>query len=36
LKDMGVCCMGYRWIKQHGGYRCTGGAHFVSDAQLGM
>ncbi|KAL9125846.1 MAG: hypothetical protein Q9217_005011 [Psora testacea] len=36
LRQMGVCCAGYRWIKQAGGYRCAGGYHFVSDAALGM
>ncbi|PQE16474.1 nfx1-type zinc finger-containing 1 protein [Rutstroemia sp. NJR-2017a BBW] len=36
LREMGVCCAGFRWIKQAGGYRCAGGAHFVSNAQLGM
>ncbi|CAG7971784.1 unnamed protein product [Penicillium salamii] len=35
LRTMGVCVMGYRWIKQSGGYRCAGGSHWVSDAQLG-
>ncbi|PYH64019.1 P-loop containing nucleoside triphosphate hydrolase protein [Aspergillus vadensis CBS 113365] len=34
LREMGVCVMGYRWIKQTGGYRCAGGSHWVSDAQL--
>ncbi|TAQ88242.1 hypothetical protein B7494_g3417 [Chlorociboria aeruginascens] len=34
LKKMGVCCMGYRWIKQSSGYRCSAGAHFVSDEQI--
>jgi hypothetical protein len=34
LRHMGVCVMGYRWIKQSGGYRCAGGSHWVSDAQL--
>ena len=34
LRSMGVCPVGFRWIKQSGGYRCAGGAHFVSDAQL--
>jgi hypothetical protein len=34
LRQMGVCCMGYRWIKQTGGYRCAGGAHWVDDAAL--
>jgi hypothetical protein len=36
LKEMGVCPVGFRWIKQGHGYRCGGGSHFVSDAQLRM
>ena len=36
LRDMGVCPVGFRWIKQDAGYRCAGGAHFVSNAQLGI
>ena len=36
LQAMGVCVAGFRWIKQSGGYRCAGGSHFVSDAQLGV
>ncbi|PWY84476.1 putative AAA family ATPase [Aspergillus sclerotioniger CBS 115572] len=36
LKQTGVCCMGYRWIRQTYGYRCTGGSHFVSNEQLGV
>ena len=36
LREMGVCCMGYRWIKQCDGYRCAGGSHFVSNGQLGL
>ncbi|KAI9742870.1 MAG: hypothetical protein M1818_003599 [Claussenomyces sp. TS43310] len=35
LRQMGVCSAGFQWIKQSGGYRCAGGAHFVSDGQLG-
>lgn len=34
LRGMGVCLQGYQWIKRPGGYRCTGGSHWVSDAQL--
>ncbi|KAJ5771640.1 P-loop containing nucleoside triphosphate hydrolase protein [Penicillium odoratum] len=34
LRSMGVCVQGYRWIKNHGGYRCGGGSHWVSDAEL--
>ena len=36
LREMGVCVAGFRWINQGGGYRCAGGSHFVSDAQLGF
>ena len=36
LRDLGQCVAGFRWIKQNGGYRCAGGAHFVTDAQLGI
>ncbi|KAJ6494824.1 P-loop containing nucleoside triphosphate hydrolase protein [Mycena vitilis] len=36
LRDLGVCVAGFRWQKQGGGYRCAGGAHFVTNAQLGM
>lgn len=34
LRQMGVCPVGFRWIKQSGGYRCAGGSHWVSDGQL--
>jgi len=34
LKTMGVCPMGYSWIKQASGYRCAGGSHFISDRAL--
>lgn len=36
LREMGVCPVGYRWIKMNSGYQCAGGSHFVSDAQLGL
>jgi len=36
LRHMGVCCQGFVWIKQASGYRCAGGSHYVSNAQLGM
>lgn len=29
LEVMGLCPAGYTWIRQEGGYRCAGGAHFV-------
>lgn len=36
LRRMGVCSAGYKWIKQTSGYRCAGGSHYVSDAELGL
>ena len=36
LQQMGRCVAGYQWIKQAGGYRCAGGAHFVGDRELGI
>lgn len=36
LRDIGVCVAGFRWTKQAGGYRCAGGAHFVTDGELGL
>jgi hypothetical protein len=34
LRVMGVCPVGYRWIREGSGYRCTGGSHFISHAQV--
>ncbi|KAI1065242.1 hypothetical protein LB507_001300 [Fusarium sp. FIESC RH6] len=34
LKQMGVCPVGYHWIKQSGGYRCAGGSHWMTDEQI--
>lgn len=35
LRQIGRCVMGYDWIKQpNGGYRCAGGSHFVSAAEI--
>lgn len=34
LRRIGVCIAGYIWTKQASGYRCAGGSHFVSDADL--
>ncbi|KAL2160711.1 hypothetical protein VTH06DRAFT_908 [Thermothelomyces fergusii] len=35
LRRMGACPAGYSWIKQTGGWRCAGGSHWMSDADLG-
>ncbi|KAK8013231.1 hypothetical protein PG991_009502 [Apiospora marii] len=34
LEQMGVCPMGYQWIKQASGYRCAGGSHYVAEEAL--
>lgn len=36
LRELGVCSMGFRWIKQAGGYRCSAGSHWVNDSQLNI
>ena len=36
LRNLGVCLQGYQWIKQAQGYRCAGGAHFMSNDRLGV
>ncbi|KAK1749921.1 helicase required for RNAi-mediated heterochromatin assembly 1 [Echria macrotheca] len=36
LALMGACPMGYAWIKQHGGYRCAGGSHYISDVDISL
>ena len=36
LRQLGVCSMGYRWIKQASGYRCAGGSHSIDNASLGI
>ena len=36
LKALGVCPMGYDWIRQAAGWRCAGGSHWMSQDQLGM
>ncbi|TVY80877.1 NFX1-type zinc finger-containing protein [Lachnellula suecica] len=34
LATMGKCCAGFEWIKQSSGYRCAGGSHYMSNADL--
>jgi hypothetical protein len=36
LRQMGVCPVGFRWIKQASGYRCAGGSHWVDESSLGV
>jgi hypothetical protein len=36
LRELGPCPAGYHWIKQASGYRCAGGSHWLSDAQIGV
>ena len=34
LRQISPCPAGFQWYKQAGGWRCRGGSHFVSDAEL--
>ncbi|KAL6827280.1 P-loop containing nucleoside triphosphate hydrolase protein [Trichoderma sp. SZMC 28015] len=34
LREMGRCVAGYSWIRDGDGYRCAGGACYVSDKEL--
>ncbi len=36
LRNMGVCIQGFPWVKQNGGYRCAGGAHYIENERLGV
>jgi len=36
IREMGVCPVGFRWIKQAHGYRCAGGSHFLPNEVLGI
>lgn len=36
LRRIGQCVAGFDWIKQATGYRCAGGYHFVTNADLGL
>ena len=36
IREMGVCSYGFRWINVGDGYRCAGGSHFMTNAQLGI
>ena len=37
LREMGVCVAGFQWHKiGNSGYRCAGGTHYISSAQLGL
>jgi hypothetical protein len=34
IMQMGVCPMGYNWLKEGSGWSCAGGSHFLTDNQL--
>jgi hypothetical protein len=34
LRLIGICPSGYDWIRQRGGFRCSAGGHWVSDASV--
>lgn len=34
LMVMGLCPMGWQWVRQAGGYRCRGGSHWIGDDQV--
>ncbi|KAL6872062.1 P-loop containing nucleoside triphosphate hydrolase protein [Trichoderma novae-zelandiae] len=34
IRALGICPAGFNWIKQADGYRCGGGSHFLSTAQV--
>jgi MoxR-like ATPase len=36
LRACGACPMGYSWYRCGAGWRCTGGSHYKSDADLGI
>jgi hypothetical protein len=34
IRDMGRCPMNYEWLEQQDGYRCAGGSHFLTHAEV--
>jgi hypothetical protein len=34
MKKLSGCNQGYAWKKEKGGYRCEGGAHFITDEEF--
>jgi SpoVK/Ycf46/Vps4 family AAA+-type ATPase/thiol-disulfide isomerase/thioredoxin len=35
IKSMGRCPMNFEWLRIDGGYQCAGGAHTITDAEVG-
>lgn len=34
LQRLNLYSQGYQWVKQHRGYRCTGGSHYISNEEF--
>ncbi|EGR46246.1 uncharacterized protein TRIREDRAFT_66551 [Trichoderma reesei QM6a] len=34
IRALGICPMGFNWIKQGDGYRCSAGGHYLSNAEI--
>ncbi|CAG1980975.1 unnamed protein product [Fusarium graminearum] len=34
LMHMGICPVGFQWIKQDGGFRCAGGSHWMTNGDV--
>ena len=34
LDSLGRCPANYQWVKIPGGYKCTGGTHFITDEEV--
>jgi len=34
VKELGKCPQGFDWKREAGGWRCSAGGHFVTDAEV--